>query len=85
MIHRCCRVHASSATLPWRRLRKRRHRVQDGPRLWEIDEFLDRELVLAEVELPAEDVNVELPKWLKAVLIREVTNEPGFSGKDLAL
>ena len=37
-----------------RRVHKQRHRVQDGDLTWEIDHFLDRELTLAEVELPSE-------------------------------
>ena len=33
------------------RLRKRRYRVPGVSGVWEVDEFLDRELVLAEIEL----------------------------------
>ncbi|MCB9625664.1 MAG: CHAD domain-containing protein, partial [Sandaracinus sp.] len=34
------------------RVLKRRYTIEDGGLVWEIDEFLDRDLVLAEVELP---------------------------------
>lgn len=67
-----------------RRLRKRRHFVPDGPLTWEIDEFLDRDLVLAEVELPAPDTSVELPAWLAPVVEREVTGEPAYLNVNLA-
>ena len=36
-----------------RRLSKTRHRVPAGPLVWEIDDFDDLDLVLAEVELPS--------------------------------
>ena len=53
-----------------RRLTKRRHRVPEGELTWEIDEFTDRELVLAEIELPSAETKVELPEWLEACLDR---------------
>lgn len=67
-----------------RRVRKRRYAVVDGPLTWQIDEFLDRDLVLAEVELPSETVVVEPPAWLAPVVVREVTNEPDFANVTLA-
>ena len=67
-----------------RRLRKRRHAIVDGPLTWQIDEFLDRDLVLAEVELPSADLAVEPPDWLAPAVVREVTDEPGFSNVNLA-
>jgi CYTH domain-containing protein len=38
-----------------RRLRKTRYHVTEGELVWEIDEYADFELVLAEVELPSAD------------------------------
>jgi CHAD domain-containing protein/CYTH domain-containing protein len=66
------------------RLRKRRYRISDGELTWEIDEFLDRPLVLAEIELPAEDTPVEPPEWLAPWIVREVTGEPEFSNLRIA-
>ena len=66
------------------RLRKRRYRVPDGSLTWEIDEFLDRPLVLAEIELPAEDTPVEPPEWLAPWIAREVTSDPEYSNLRLA-
>ena len=65
------------------RLRKRRHHVPEGALTFEVDEFLDRDLVLAEVELPAEDAALTLPDWLAPHVAREVTGEPEYTGSAL--
>jgi CHAD domain-containing protein/CYTH domain-containing protein len=67
-----------------RRVRKRRFAVPEGSLTWEIDEFLDRDLVLAEVELPSADATVELPGWLAPVVVREVTGDDEFANEKLA-
>jgi CHAD domain-containing protein/CYTH domain-containing protein len=67
-----------------RRLRKRRYRVAEGDLIWEIDEFLDRDLVLAEVELPGPMTDVQIPGWLQPHMGREVTEEPAYSNFRLA-
>ena len=67
-----------------RRLTKRRHFVRDGELTWEIDAFTDRDLVLAEIELPDEDHAVEPPEWLAPHVVREVTEEPDFANSALA-
>lgn len=67
-----------------RRVVKRRHKVNDHGLTWEIDEFADRDLVLAEVELPSEDTPVEPPEWLKPYVVREVTGEDAFVNLNLA-
>jgi CYTH domain-containing protein len=67
-----------------RRLRKRRYLVPVGRDLWEIDEFLDRPLVLAELELPRADARVKIPDWLAPVLVREVTHERRYANRSLA-
>jgi len=67
-----------------RRVIKRRYRMPVVGLTWEIDEFLDRELVLAEVELPSPATPVEPPDWLAPLLVREVTDEPAFSNASLA-
>jgi CYTH domain-containing protein len=66
------------------RVHKRRYRVPAGDLTWEIDEFLDRDLVLAEIEVPSEDTEVVLPDWLLVALVREVTEEQEFSNVQLA-
>lgn len=67
-----------------RRVLKRRHMVPDEGLTWEIDQFLDRDLVLAEVELPSRDLTVEVPDWLQPYVVREVTGEAEFSNRYLA-
>jgi CHAD domain-containing protein/CYTH domain-containing protein len=67
-----------------RRVRKRRHVVDDGAWRWELDEFTDRALVLAEVELPSADLTAESPAWLLSVMEREVTDDPAYVNANLA-
>jgi CYTH domain-containing protein len=68
-----------------RRVHKRRYTIRESDDLvWEIDEFLDRDLVLAEIELPSVETQFDLPDWLKEVLDREVTDEKEYSNARLA-
>ncbi len=66
-----------------RRIHKRRYLVPDGDFTWEIDEFLDQPLVLGEIELPDER-HPTIPEWLTPHVIREVTDEPGYTNAHLA-
>lgn len=66
------------------RVSKRRYVVPDGELVWEIDEFTDRELVLAEVELPSADIIPEAPEWLSPYVVRDVSEESGFVNQKLA-
>ena len=58
--------------------------VPDGDFVWEIDEFLDRELVLAEVELPTPATRPALPHWLADYVVREVTEDNRYTNYELA-
>jgi CYTH domain-containing protein len=66
------------------RVRKRRHRVPAGDLVWEIDAFADRDLVLAEVELPHPEATAEMPAWLAPYVVREVTDDPTYVNRNLA-
>ena len=66
------------------RVSKRRYLVPEGVLTWEIDQFTDRDLVLAEVELPREDFPAELPDWLTRYVVREVTGERDYVNRYLA-
>lgn len=68
-----------------RRVSKRRFVVdaEDGLR-WEIDQFTDRALVLAEIELPTADTEVAFPDWLAPYVEREVTDDPAYLNMNLA-
>ncbi len=67
-----------------RRLTKRRYRIADGGLVWEVDEFTDRDLWLAEVELASAAQEVEPPAWLEPFVVREVTDEPEYLNVNLA-
>ncbi len=64
-------------------IEKRRHLVPFGGLTWEVDIFAGthRGLVIAEIELPAEDTPFERPDWLG----REVTGERRTYSASLAL
>lgn len=66
------------------RIRKRRHVVRDGALTWEIDVFLDRELVVAEIELPGADVDPAIPSWLGPHIVRDVSHDPAYLNAVLA-
>jgi len=66
------------------RIRKRRYRVPDGNLVWEIDEFLDRDLHLAEVELETASENPTPPRWLAPHVVCEVTDDPRYTNLALA-
>lgn len=64
-------------------VQKLRHKFQRGDVVWEIDEFLEGNtgLVVAEVELPSEDHELDTSmSWLG----EEVTNDPRYYNAHLA-
>ncbi|MDP1858435.1 MAG: CHAD domain-containing protein [Gemmatimonadaceae bacterium] len=67
-----------------KRVTKRRHVVPNGPLNWEIDEFTDRNLVLAEIELPSADALPDFPSWLVPFVEREVTGDAEYVNANLA-
>ena len=62
-------------------LEKVRHRIDVAARTWEVDVFggANVGLVLAEIELEAEDAPVELPPWVGI----EVTDDPRYYNANL--
>ncbi len=71
-----------------RRITKRRYRIPVGELTWEIDAFDETrdgpDLVIAEVELPDEQTSVEIPEWLAPYVVRDVTDESGYTNYQLA-
>jgi CHAD domain-containing protein/CYTH domain-containing protein len=67
-----------------KRVTKRRHKIAEGGLVWEIDAFTDRDLVIAEVELPTPNAAAELPDWLAPYVVREVTEESEYVNINLA-
>ena len=63
-------------------VRKLRRVIVHAGATWEVDEFLgdNAGLVVAEIELPAEDAAFEPPPWLGA----EVTHDPRYFNSSLA-
>ena len=68
-----------------RRLTKTRYFVKEDDQLWAVDDFENLDVVMAEIELAEPDSPITLPDWLKACLIREVTEEPAFRSYFLAI
>lgn len=66
------------------RVRKERYTIAEGHHHWEIDVFLDRQLVLAEVELESMEEPVTPPAWLAPYIVREVTGEAAYFNSELA-
>jgi CYTH domain-containing protein len=60
---------------------KVRHRVEHAGRTFEVDVFggANEGLVVAEVELPSEDADVDLPDWIGD----EVTDDPRYFNANL--
>jgi adenylate cyclase len=62
-------------------IEKTRYRQQVGDKLWEIDVFHGENdgLIVAEVELRAEDEVLELPEWV----VKEVSDDPRYFNSNL--
>jgi CYTH domain-containing protein len=65
-------------------LSKVRHYKKVGKLTWEVDEYLGMNVIVAEIELPTEKYDLKLPKFIKDVLIMEVTKFPEFKNSNLA-
>ena len=64
-------------------VRKRRHLVPCGGFIWEVDEFEgdNAGLIVAEIELDAEDQKFDKPDWVG----EEVTGDPRYFNSSLAI
>lgn len=60
---------------------KRRHKIEHGGLVWEVDEFEGENLglILAEVELETSDQEFALPSWVG----EEVTEDPSYYNANL--
>ena len=58
--------------------------VSDYGLQWEIDQFLDRDLVIADVVVAGRDAPVPLPEWLQPYIVREVTGDGAYTSPALA-
>ena len=67
-----------------RRVSKTRYYVRDKSLTWEVDDFTDRKLVLAELEIPDAAMHIEFPTWLAPYVIRDVTDDSRYVNARLA-
>ncbi len=71
------------ALSPFTKVVKQRHIIVIGENKWEVDFFLEENegLIVAELELPSVDAEVELPEWVG----EEVTNDKRYLNNYLAV
>lgn len=67
-----------------RKISKFRYIKKVGKLKWEIDVFTSLNLIIAEIELPNEDYDVEIPEWLSEVMLLEITGMHQFSNSNLS-
>jgi CYTH domain-containing protein len=64
---------------------KQRFIYLDGDLKWEVDIFRGKcHLIVAEVEIPSEEYELEIPDFIKKILLMEVTGLKQFSNKNLS-
>lgn len=67
-----------------KKLSKIRYIVKHKGLTWEIDKFMNMDLVVAEIELDSEDQEFEMPDEIRDVLIMEVSEHEEFKNYNLA-
>jgi CYTH domain-containing protein len=76
-------LHSNSES---RFISKQRWLFPDNELIWEVDVFkCGFNLIVAEVELPKKDFDLNIPKFIKDVLIMEVTGIKEFNNRSLAV
>ena len=65
-------------------LKKVRHVYADGDLKWEIDLFQTACLVIAEVEIPSEDFELNIPEFVSKKILLEVTELKQFGNRSIA-
>lgn len=65
-------------------IQKRRYILNVNNDVWEIDEFLENKMVIAEIEIPSKDYSVTIPRSIQDTLVYEVTGINEFSNKSLS-
>jgi CYTH domain-containing protein len=67
-----------------RYIQKNRLIYQVGDDTWEVDQFLETSLIVAEIEIPTRDYEVKIPEFINKTIICEVTGIREFSNKNLS-
>jgi len=67
-------------------IKKTRHIFPYGELIWEIDEFHnDYKLIIGEIEIPKKDYKLQIPKYIKDLVLLEVSGMSQFSNRNLSL
>ncbi len=67
-------------------IKKIRHIFKDSNLVWEVDEFDNGyKLIVAEVEIPKMSYKLTIPKFIKNVMLMEVTGLKQFSNRSLSI
>jgi CYTH domain-containing protein len=77
-----------NSSLESRMINKTRHiyTIKNSKLVWEVDEFHDGyKLIVAEIEIPRKDFNIEMPKWISDLILLEVTGLKQFSNRSLSI
>lgn len=65
-------------------IHKKRHIYMNGDDKWEVDQYMDYDLVIAELEMPSKEYEFEIPEHISDELIMEVTGLREFTNLSLA-
>lgn len=63
---------------------KRRNVFPVGDLKWEVDNFTLFDMIIAEVELPSKDYDLDIPQSIRETMVMEVTNMSEFNNYALA-
>jgi len=66
-------------------IKKTRYSFEENGLLWEIDKYTNIDIVTLEVELDDINQDIKIPKFLKDMIITELTGKKEFSNHNLSL
>ena len=77
-----CRQNKSNS----RYIKKERWIYPDGDLYWEVDIFKDKcHIIIAEIEIPSEDYDLNIPEFISKKTLLEVTGQKLFSNRSLSI
>jgi CYTH domain-containing protein len=77
-----CRQNKSNS----RYIKKERYIYPDGDLYWEVDLFKDKcHIIIAEIEIPSEDYDLNIPEFVSKKTLLEVTGQKLFSNRSLSV
>jgi CYTH domain-containing protein len=77
--------HCKSANQNARYITKERRIYPDGELKWEVDVFSQKcHIIVAEIEIPTEDYELEIPEFIQKKSLLEVTGLKQFSNRSLS-